>query len=146
VLKGASQQAVSFDFERLAIEGSTFDLYDGWATDGCTNAADAQAAFGFDGASSIEFQFGIEENEGHDVEEISVLAIDFEEVDALKIMRNIDDGHSDGAGDLWRGETDAIGVVHGLEHVLGEGDDILGDLGDGGAFFPQNGVTELDDF
>ena len=61
-------------------------------------------------------------------------------------MRDIDDRHADRFADLWRSEADAVGVVHGLEHIFGEGNDILGDFGNGGAFFPQNGVTELDDF
>lgn len=58
---------------------------------------------------------------------------------------HVDDGELQGDSDLGRGQANAIGVAHGLDHVVRERADFLGHFGDGRAIDAQDGITINDD-
>lgn len=146
MLKGPGQQAIGLDHHLGAIELREAAADAGGAVDGGTDAADAEAAFRFHGTRSIELEFGIDDDHGHVLLHVDILAIDREIADAAGIVRDIDDGHAQGDSDLWCSEAYAVSVIHGFQHVFGKSDNFIGDFSDIRAFFTEDWVTDLDNF
>jgi len=63
----------------------------------------------------------------------------------LFALAHINDGQQQRAANLLRGEADAVGGVHGLDHVGGKLADFRRDALDGLASFAQDGMTAFDD-
>jgi hypothetical protein len=88
---------------------------------------------------------GIDEDEGADVGEAFFFPVDAEVADALLIVRDIDDGELERCPHLRRGESDAMGIIHRLNHVGGKGPHFVGHGLDTGADLAKNGSGIEDD-
>ena len=113
--------------------GGTFDLI--------PQAREAQAAFirFCTGATGLDIRIG--KDERHPFFEDGLLAIDAKIALQLRGMGDIDDGQLEGDPDLRCRQANAVGLVHGFDHILGQRARLVRDIGDWRAIDAQHGVA-----
>ena len=146
VLEGAGEQAVGFHGDGLAFEVGVGDLDLLGAADIAQQAGEAQAAFFGDGFVAAQLKLRIGEDDGHVLRHIHFLAIDLHEADAVRIVRDVDDGQLHIHGHLRGGQADAVGGAHRFQHVGGQGADFGCDGGHRAAFGAEDRFWVADDF
>ena len=81
---------------------------------------------------------------GHVLHHLRRLAVHFGKVMRSGLLRAIDDGELHIHGHLRGGETHAVRIAHGLDHVIGELADLGRDLGHRTAFGAEDGFGVAD--
>ena len=118
VLDGAGEEAVGFELDRGAVEDLGFDADGERAGHIGGDFGEAQAAFALGDGFSEGFDFGVEEDHGHVRLEIGGLAVEAHGAGAFRHLGDIEDEHLEREADLLGGEAEAVGVAHGLDHVV----------------------------
>src|SRR6185503_8825010 len=123
VLQAAAEQLTRLDLELLSLEIERAHAHARRPLDVAVHVGNRQAAFfGF-----CRFRIALE-NFRIDDDEWTV--VDVHDRDAFR------------AADLRCGETDALGQIHRVEHVLHEGAKLIGDLADRLRLLAQHGITQ----
>ena len=106
---------------------------------------DAQATFDTHFFTLRMGDFGVDENERHVGADIGGEAGE-EQTRGPVAVTDINHGELHGPAHLLGGETDAVGGVHGFQHIGGELAQLRRDLRDALPFFAQDGVAVLCNF
>lgn len=146
VLDRASQEALAFEFDGLAIDAEGLDPAMGGATDIGVEFWEAEATLGAEDFFATQMQFRVAEDHGRVFGEVTFFAVDPEFGGALLGVVDLEHAELQGFGDLLCGEADALGVAHGFDHVVGEAANLGRDGCDLGAGGSEGGVTVFDNF
>lgn len=146
MLDGTGEEPGGFEGDGLVFLVGGTDTDAGGAGDLGRDAREAQAAFDAGVGFAEEFDFGVDEDHGHVVVGRNFLAVHPHLAGAIGDVADVEDAELNGASDLLGGEADAIGFVHGFDHVGSQSEDFLINGGDAAAFCAEAGVAVLDDF
>ena len=145
VLGGAGEQASALENNFLSLEVLGADGDFCRAADIGIDFRDAEAPFRGDLFTFGVANLRIDEHQRHQCFQLLGFAVDEQLRRPVGDVADIDDGEQEGPADLLRGQPEAFGGVHGLEHVGGELANLSRDAFDPLTLFAQRRVAVFDD-
>ena len=145
VLRGAGQQARAVERDFSALKRLRAHVNLRGAPNVGIDLGDAQATFRADLLAFGVAELRVDEDDRHTCFDVLQVSVD-EHLARLLTGGNVDDGEHEWAADLLGGESDAIGRVHGFNHVSCKLAKLGRDLLNPHAFLAQSRVTVLNDF
>jgi len=146
VLDATGEQAVAFEDVRDAVEVLVFDPDELGACDVSLDFGQGQATF-----LVVELfarkKFDLRVGQGHGFEEGrgEGLAVKDAGNRVIGMIGNLDHAKAQGLPDLLGRQPDALGVAHGIDHVTGQVEEFVGEVGDCLAFFVKDVFSVLCD-
>lgn len=146
VLQAAGQQTTAIKFQHAAIQLGQAGFHKFWAGHIGAEIAHAQAAFGEEILLAVGLKFGVDEHQRHDAAHGLLLAVHHNHLRLgafFFVLGNINDNQADIEPHLRGSQADALGGVHGFEHVFHQSLKFIINVLHRGTYCPEDGVAVL---